>query len=96
LEKVIVEFTLEAKTSYERLRNGAPFLSQLALRYYKALFDFPPEDWLRVRRNLGHDTFTSDSHCALDIRGTLADTHPLRTLRITHFEVRKRPPKAYN
>jgi hypothetical protein len=90
LEKVIIKFDLEAKTSYEHLRIGPPFLSQLALRYYNALFDFPPERWLRLRKEFGHDTFTSDRHCVLDIRGILEDTRPFRTLKITHFEVRKR------
>jgi hypothetical protein len=89
LEKVHVEFSHEAHDSFKNLRNGPPLIAQLAIRYYNELFEIPPETWGRFRRENGQDTFVSERHCILDIRGVIEEATPRRILRITHFELRK-------
>ena len=93
MERVNVEFSLEARDSFEALRAGLPLAAQLAIRYYNQLFEIPPETWGRLRRENNQDTFVSEHHCIFDIRGMIEDTTPIRTLNITHFELRKRIQK---
>jgi len=93
MEKVRVEFSVEAHESFEKLRKGPPFMAQLAVRFYNELFEIPPETWGRIRRENHQDTFVSEKHCVFDIRGIIEDTHPTRTLNITHFELRQKPAK---
>lgn len=90
MEKVVIQFSLEARDSFEGLKNGTPFISQMAIRYYNELFEIPPEKWGRIRRENNQDTFVSEKHCIFDIRGLIEDTLPARTLNITHFELRKK------
>lgn len=93
MEKVRVEFSFEANASLETLRKGPPFIAQLAIRYYNELFEIPPENWGRIRRENGWDTFVSEKHCVFDIRGVIEESRPARTLNITHFELRKKGRK---
>lgn len=93
MEKVVIKFSLEAHDSFEELKKGSPFISQMAFRYYNELFEIPPEKWGRIRRENNQDTFVSEKHCVLDIRGLIEDTHPVRTLNVTHFELRKKIEK---
>jgi|GEM_PF-1915632 len=93
MEKVTIKFGFEARDSFEELKKGSPFISQLAVRYYNELFEIPPEKWGRIRRENNHDTFVSEKHCVIDIRGVIEDTQPTRTLNITHFELRKKAKK---
>lgn len=93
MEKVKVESSFEAYESFEGLRKGPPLVVPLAVRFYNELFGIPPETWGRIRRENKQDTFVSEKHCVFDIRGIIEDTHPARTLNITHFELRKKPAK---
>jgi hypothetical protein len=93
MEKVIIKFSLEALDSFEELKKGTPFISQMAVRYYNELFEIPPEKWGRIRRENNTDTFVSEKHFVFDIRGVIEDTLPTRTLNITHFELRKKVKK---
>ena len=90
MEKVRVVFSFEASESFETLKKSPPLVSQLAVRYYNELFEIPPENWGRIRRENHQDTFVSEKHCVFDIRGVVEDTPPIRTLNITHFELRKK------
>jgi hypothetical protein len=90
LERVRIEFSLEARDDFEVLRTGPPLVAQLAIRCYNELFEIPPETWGRIRRENGRDTFVSEHHSIFDIRGIIEDTTPMRTLNITHFELRKK------
>ncbi len=93
MEKVRVEFSIEANESFQALRKGPPLIAQLALRYYNELFEIPPERWGRIRRENHWDTFVSEKHCVFDIRGVIEEAQPVRILNITHFELRKTSQK---
>ena len=89
MEKVKVIFDPRAKTEYDNIRNGDnAFHSQLALRYYNDLFRFPPDHWGRLRRQYGCVHFVSEDHCIFDIRATLEETAPVKTLNVLYFQLR--------
>ncbi len=95
MERVNVVFSLEADESFKKLKKGSLLISQLAVSYYNDLFEIPPERGGIIRREYNQDTFVSEKSCIFDIRGVIEDTDPLRTLNITHFELRKKAEKKH-
>jgi hypothetical protein len=67
MKKVIVDFKQSVFEDFEGL-CGDKRLGGLAERYYRELFDFPPEEWGRLRREFGKDTFVSDHHIPFIIK----------------------------
>lgn len=67
MKKVIVDFKQSAFEDFEAL-CGDKRLGGLAQRHYQELFDFPPEEWGRLRREFGKETFVSDHHIPFIIK----------------------------
>lgn len=67
MKKVIIDFKQSAFEDFEEL-CGCPRLGGLAQKYYRELFDFPPEEWGRLRTEFGKDTFVSDRHIPFIIK----------------------------
>jgi hypothetical protein len=67
LKQVIIDFKPSAFDGYSELLRDKRLVG-LAERYYQQLFDFPPEEWGRLRREFGKGTFVSDHHTPFIIK----------------------------
>ena len=67
MKKIIIDFKPTAFDSYERLSKDKR-LGGLAKRYYDELFNFPPEQWGKLREEFGKNTFVSDNHTPFIIK----------------------------
>lgn len=67
MKKIIIDFKPDAFAEYERWCKDKR-LGGLAKRYFQELFDFPPEEWGRLRKEFGKDTFVSDNHTPFIIK----------------------------
>lgn len=57
-----------AMNELEAVIKKHPDLKEIIIRRLRALEDFPPEKWFELRRQKGHDVFTSD-HQIVHISG---------------------------
>lgn len=88
MKKVIVDFKQSAFEDFEALSEDKR-LGGLARRYYQELFDFPPEEWGRLRREFGKDTFVSDHHIPFIIKVVMVEERAeFIHLYVTEFSLR--------
>ncbi len=88
-KKVIVDFRPIAFEHFERLVRDKQ-LGGLAHKFYLELFDFPPEEWGRLRREHGKDTFVSDRHMPFIIQVIVVEESADQIkLYVTEFDRRR-------
>ncbi len=91
MEKFQVFLDDEATAGFEEL-TGHKAYGELAKRYFKELYDFPPSAWGDVHRKEGQNYFKSDNHVIFDIQGKIlldGQGHYIG-LKITRFRLRKK------
>ena len=89
MKKIIIDFKPIAWTSYQNLSKDKR-LGGLAKRYFDELFDFPPEQWGKLRKEFGKNTFVSDNHTPFIIKVIVAEeTTDSVQLYVTEFKSRK-------
>jgi hypothetical protein len=88
-KKIIIEFKPIALEHFEKLTLDKRF-GGLALKFYRELFDFPPEEWGRLRKEYGKETFVSDKHIPFVIQVIVVEeTDDHLKLYVTEFDRRK-------
>ena len=56
-----IRYRESAQDELEVIIKKHPDLKQIIIQRLQALEDFPPEKWFELRRQKGHDVFTSDN-----------------------------------
>jgi hypothetical protein len=88
VKKVTIDFKPAAWDSYDKLSKDKR-LGGLAKRYYNELFDFPPEQWGKLREEFGKNTFVSDNHTPFIIKVIVVEEKAdLIWLYVTEFSRR--------
>ena len=89
MDKFQVLLNEEAAAEYERLLKNVT-VCELAKRYLKDLFDFPPEAWGDIHRKEGLTLFKSDNHVIFDIQGKVLvdETGRVYGVKISRFRLR--------
>ena len=89
MEKFQVLLNEEATAEYERLLKIVA-IRDLAKRYLKDLFDFPPDAWGDIHRKEGLTLFKSDNHVIFDIQGKVLidETGKAHGVKISRFRLR--------
>jgi hypothetical protein len=88
MKKIIVDFKQSAFDNFEALSRDKR-VGGLAQKFYRELFDFPPEEWGRLRREFGKDTFVSDRHIPFIIKVAVVEEKPeLVHLYVTEYRLR--------
>ena len=89
MKKVIIDFKPNVWDSYEKLSKDKR-LGGLAKRYFGELFDFPPEQWGKLRKEFGKDAFVSDNHTPFIIKVIVVeDKADSVWLYVTEFSPRR-------
>ena len=89
MKKVILDFKPSAFDSYERLSHDKR-VGGLAKRYYRELFDFPPDQWGKLREEFGKGAFVSDNHTPFIIKVVVVEEKADSIwLYVTEFSLRK-------
>jgi len=88
MKNIIVDFKPSAFEGLSALLSDKR-LGGLAKRYYEELFDFPPEEWGRLRHEFGKDAFVSDRHTPFIIKVIVVEeTEDYTRLYVTEFSRR--------
>ena len=88
MKEVRVDFKQSAFEDFIEL-SANKRLGGLAKRYYRELFDFPPGEWGRMRRQFGKNTFVSDRHVPFVIKVVMAEEKAgFIHLYVTEFRAR--------
>jgi hypothetical protein len=90
VKKVIIDFKPAAFANYEKLSKDKRF-GGLAKRYYGELFDFPPEQWGKLREEFRKNTFVSDNHTPFIIKVIVAEEND-DSVRLYVTEFSRRGP----
>jgi hypothetical protein len=90
VKKVVIDFKPNAWSGYQGLLGNKRW-GGVAKKYYDELFEFPPEEWGRMRREFGKITFVSDRHMPFVIQVIVVEqTASLLHLYVTEFKARER------
>ncbi len=88
MKKIIVDFKPGAYESFSRLAADKR-LGGLARKFYQELFDFPPDEWGRLRTEFGKNTFVSDNHMPFIIKVVAEERDGELYLYVTEFSLRR-------
>lgn len=93
MREVRVDFKQSAFEDFNEL-SADKRLGGLAKKYYQELFDFPPGEWGRMRRQFGKNTFVSDRHIPFVIKVVVAEERADGVhLYVTEFKARPKLEK---
>ena len=93
MKEVRIDFKQSAFEDFKEL-SAHQRLGGLAKRYYRELFDFPPGEWGRMRREFGKNTFVSDRHMPFVIKVVVAgEDAGWVHLYVTEFKAREKLEK---
>ncbi len=88
MKETRVDFKQSAFEDFKELAANKR-LGGLARKYYRELFDFPPGEWGRMRRQFGKNTFVSDRHIPFVIKVVVVEERAdLAHLYVTEFKAR--------
>lgn len=89
MKKVLIDFKQSAFEDFKGI-SADKRLGGLAKKYYRALFDFPPEEWGKMRREFGKNTFVSDRHVPFVIKVVVVEEKAgFIHLYVTEFKPRR-------
>lgn len=83
----------EAQAEFEDIqKNARPLMRDWARRYLEELVEFPPENWIDLRRRLKGLYFKSDSHVPFDIQGRVDEGRDgeMERVLVTRFRPRQK------
>ena len=93
MKEVRIDFKQSAFEEFAEI-SADKRIGGLARRYYRELFDFPPEEWGRMRRAFGQNTFVSDRHIPFSIKVVVVEEKADWVhLYVTEFKVREKLEK---